>query len=164
VLVPLRNGLVALQSVHAAALAEPDSLIVLPLLIVGPLYFSGLPFRTGRFAASLARAAELRAAHLFHLPAQAEAMRCAVRELAIEHDGSRCSEVLTISVGVAVVEPTAWRNPSGALQLADEALGQAKSKGRTRVELMDDVAHRLLITGEFSKDIIADLKRDVSAG
>ena len=304
-LVPVRNVLIAVQVVRAVAgdgaVAE---LMVLPLLVIGPLYFIGLPFRAGLLSAVLACAGELIAAHLWRLPASvavptavillttlvtcavaarssekhsrraflegeligelaqqdaltwtknrrmfdeslarlwrqaaseagalsillididyfkafndryghqagdaalrqaaqamqccarrpldvvaryggeefgailfgtdrsgaqstAEAMRRAVQDLAIEHDGSRCASVLTISVGVAVVEPTAWRNPYGALQLADEALYQAKSKGRNRVVLMDDAAHRLLVTGEFSKDILTQLRRDAPAG
>ena len=305
ILVPLRNVLIAMQVVRAVAgTGAVAELMVLPLLIIGPLYFIGLSFRAGLLSATLACAGELIAAYLFHLPLSvavptagillttlvacavaarsvekhsrraflegqligelaqqdaltwtknrrmfdeslaqlwrqaatdgrplsiflididyfkayndryghqagdealrqaaqaiqgcarrpldlvaryggeefgailydtgrtgaqetAEAMRRSVQALSIEHDGSRCGEVLTISVGVAVVEPTAWRNPYGALQLADEAPYPAKSKGRNRVELMDDVAHRLLVTGEFSKDIIAHLKRDVRAG
>ena len=95
--------------------------------------------------------------------AAAENMRQAVERLAIEHRGSHVCDRLTISIGVAVVEPTAWRNPYGALQLADEALYQAKSKGRNRTELMDDVEHRLLVTGEFSKELIETLRRDAAA-
>src|ERR1700737_1963891 len=56
----------------------------------------------------------------------------------------------TISVGVAVVQPTLRRNPRGALQLADQALYEAKAKGRNRVELMDDAEYRMLGAGVFS--------------
>jgi len=81
----------------------------------------------------------------------AERIRRAVAELAIEHRGSRTAKGVTISVGVAVVEPTFERNPRGALQLADKALYEAKVKGRNRVELMDEAQHRMLVTGVFAK-------------
>jgi diguanylate cyclase (GGDEF)-like protein len=82
----------------------------------------------------------------------ADRIRRAVAELAIEHRGSRTSAGVTISVGVAVIEPTPERNPRGALQLADQALYEAKVKGRNRVELMNDANHRMLVTGVFAMD------------
>jgi diguanylate cyclase (GGDEF)-like protein len=81
----------------------------------------------------------------------AERIRRAVAELAIEHRGSRTAKGVTISVGVAVVEPTLERNPRGALQLADQALYEAKLRGRNRVELMDEAQHKMLVTGVFAK-------------
>jgi len=84
----------------------------------------------------------------------AEQMRLAVAALAIKHEGAACGSV-TISIGVAVVQPSSERRARGALQLADQALYEAKVRGRNRVELLDDVAHRLLVTGVFAKHALA---------
>jgi diguanylate cyclase (GGDEF)-like protein len=80
----------------------------------------------------------------------AEKMRRAVVGLALEHRDSPV-EVVTISIGVAIVEPSVERRARGAVQLADEALYQAKTRGRNRVEVLDPVAHKALETGVFAK-------------
>ena len=74
----------------------------------------------------------------------------AVAELHIEHRGSRTAPRVTISVGVAAIQPTTDRTPRGALQLADQALYKAKVSGRNRVEVMDEDQHSLLVTGVFA--------------
>ena len=79
----------------------------------------------------------------------AERMRRAVLDLGIEHRSSPTCESLTISVGVAAIEPSLARDCRGALQLADQALYQAKIKGRNGVELLDDAEYRTLTTGVF---------------
>jgi len=90
-----------------------------------------------------------------HATAVADHMRGAVERLGIEHGSSRTADNVTISIGVAVIEPTTERNVQGALQLADQALYAAKSHGRNRVELMRDAEHRMLVTGIFSSQGVA---------
>jgi diguanylate cyclase (GGDEF)-like protein len=87
----------------------------------------------------------------------ADLMRGAVGELAIGHSASQTSGRVTISVGVAAVEPTADRTARGALQLADQALYEAKVGGRNRVELMDHTAHSHSVTGVFAVSPVASL-------
>jgi len=80
----------------------------------------------------------------------ADRVRAVVGELNIEHRASGPFSRVTISVGVAALRPTADRSPGGALQLADQALYEAKRQGRNRVEFMDGRQHELLETGVFA--------------
>jgi diguanylate cyclase (GGDEF)-like protein len=82
--------------------------------------------------------------------ALAERMRRAVAALAFEQGRAR-SGVVTISAGVALVEPSNTRRSRGAVQLADQALYEAKVRGRNRIEVLDPSDHRALQTGVFSR-------------
>ncbi len=87
--------------------------------------------------------------------ALANRMRGAVSERAITDRTPNAGAAVTISIGVAVVEPSRDRRPDGALQLADQALYSAKVSGRNRVELLDEAAHAQLKTGVFARASLA---------
>ena len=62
-----------------------------------------------------------------------ESIREEVEQLAIEHAKSDAATVVTISGGVAVVEPDQNTSPSSLTKTADLALYQSKENGRNRV-------------------------------
>jgi diguanylate cyclase (GGDEF)-like protein len=81
----------------------------------------------------------------------AERIRAAVgaQQMPQQEAGEAC--FLTVSIGVAAVQPLTERAPPGALQLADEALYTAKIRGRNNVHLATDAAYRQLETGVFEQ-------------
>jgi diguanylate cyclase (GGDEF)-like protein len=63
----------------------------------------------------------------------AERLRAAVEALAIPHEGSQSSPVVTISVGFATVQATPELDVEALIHQADHALLAAKAQGRNRV-------------------------------
>jgi len=75
-------------------------------------------------------------------------IRREVRELKIPHKGSTVGPYLTASIGVAIVVPGGERSMNGAIQMADEALYQAKADGRNCVVLRESMDTQVQ-TGNF---------------
>lgn len=78
----------------------------------------------------------------------AEQLREAIQDLQIPHQKSSTGPFLTASIGVAVILPGAERSLAGAVQMADEALYQAKEEGRNRV-VAQESGNAQLSTGRF---------------
>jgi len=78
----------------------------------------------------------------------AEQLRTAVRDQKINHTKSPTDQYLTISIGVAMLMPDTQRSLTGAIQMADEALYQAKEEGRNRV-VFRSCPNAQLQTGRF---------------
>ena len=68
ILIPIRNSAIAAQLVRVAAHGQLDSLMLLPLLLLGPFYFMGLRYRTALLVVLLSAGSMLAAAIAFHLP------------------------------------------------------------------------------------------------
>jgi diguanylate cyclase (GGDEF)-like protein len=90
---------------------------------------------------------------LYDLPAErvqeiAERLRQGIQEGANSGDLPDVA-ALTISVGAAVLVPGEGRSMHGAVQLADEALYEAKQAGRNRVILKGMEEYQRLETGSF---------------
>ena len=94
---------------------------------------------------------------LYDMPVQlvhelAERLREAVQNLhtAPEAAGAQNGAALTVSVGLGLAVPSIGRTPQGLVQLADEALYEAKQAGRNRVVVKGADAYKLLDTGAFN--------------
>ncbi|MBI5460595.1 MAG: diguanylate cyclase [Gammaproteobacteria bacterium] len=70
----------------------------------------------------------------------AEKMREAVSRLNVRHDASKVSDKITLSIGIANMNPRGSDNPDTLLAAADDALYRAKHAGRNRVEVASDEA------------------------
>jgi diguanylate cyclase (GGDEF)-like protein len=57
----------------------------------------------------------------------------AIEDLAIEHQQSQIGGIVTLSIGIATLTPTAEQNPKDLIKLADNSLYQAKELGRNRI-------------------------------
>ncbi len=62
----------------------------------------------------------------------AERMRLAVSAMSIEHRNSRAGRTVTVSIGVAAIQPRPERGPLGALQLQMRRCTRRKSVAGTR--------------------------------
>ena len=71
-----------------------------------------------------------------------------VAAMGIEHGDSSVGTTLTVSIGMALVAPTLERSAAGFVQLADEALYEAKADGRNRTQF-SEVEYYELETGSF---------------
>ena len=82
----------------------------------------------------------------------AEQIRLDVMSLGISHQGSAIDNVITVSVGVALASCGSGRSLAGAIQVADEALYEAKLAGRNRLTCRD-TAEVHMETGIFQTGV-----------
>jgi diguanylate cyclase (GGDEF)-like protein len=64
----------------------------------------------------------------------AERLRAEVATLAIPHEYSDVSSLVTVSIGVATIVPIPEKSPEELLMVAEHRLLDAKDRGRNRIE------------------------------
>jgi diguanylate cyclase (GGDEF)-like protein len=74
-----------------------------------------------------------------------------VSALSIRHGASDVSDRVTVSVGIAFVVPQMERSADGIVQAADQALYQAKLKGRNQTSFDNEASYAAMKTGYFQK-------------
>lgn len=91
-----------------------------------------------------------------HAEDMARQIQAGIESLAIAHAASPVSgKHLTVSIGIACVQPMSDRSHYGFIQLADEALYTAKERGRNCIVIMDK-EYSELTTGSFRKEAAAE--------
>jgi diguanylate cyclase (GGDEF)-like protein len=86
-----------------------------------------------------------------HVQDIAERIRHSVESMTVPRTAPIAVPNVTVSIGAAVVQPALGRTLQGALQSADEALYQAKERGRNRLVLGDTEQYRQSRTGFFRR-------------
>ena len=86
-----------------------------------------------------------------HVEEAARRIQASIESLGMEHQASPgAKKRVTVSIGAACIEPQSGRSHFGFIQLADEALYEAKERGRDRIVIMDK-EYAELSTGSFRK-------------
>ncbi|HKQ82032.1 MAG TPA: GGDEF domain-containing protein [Steroidobacteraceae bacterium] len=85
-----------------------------------------------------------------HVEEVARQIQTAIEALNVPHAASPSIKRVTVSIGAACVDPAPERSHFGFIQLADEALYEAKGRGRNCLVIMDK-EYDELSTGSFRK-------------
>jgi diguanylate cyclase (GGDEF)-like protein/PAS domain S-box-containing protein len=68
-----------------------------------------------------------------------EEIRASIESLGIRHNNNSTGNAVTVSLGIAVMVPRQGSPSAALIEVADQALYQAKHEGRNRVSIMDDL-------------------------